>query len=354
MESRVKRLQAELAPTEAALITDSADRFYLTGFNSSAGAVLVTHTSAYFIIDFRYYEKARKSVRGLDVILQGSLTEQLSGIVADSGVERILVRAEKMTLGELSRYNSALRCDFDFSGRLDAVITALRAVKSDYELDCIRHAQRFTDDTFKYILDRISVGRTEREIMLDMEFHMRRCGSEGVAFDFIVVSGENSSLPHGTPTERQIKAGDFVTMDFGGVYNGYRSDMTRTVAVGNVSLEQKNVYEIVLQAQLSALKAIRAGAVCSDIDAVARRFIAENGFEGAFGHGLGHSVGIEIHENPCFNTRCDTRLSAGNVMTVEPGIYLESKFGVRIEDMVAVTELGCDNLTHSDKQLIVL
>ena len=211
-----------------------------------------------------------------------------------------------------------------------------------------------TDETFSYILPLIQPGKSERELMLEMEFYLRRLGSEGVSFDLIVVSGKNSSLPHGVPTDKKIEVGDFITMDFGAVYNGYRSDMTRTVAVGAVSEEQKHVYNTVLEAQRLALKAIRPGVPCNEIDRIAREHIYNAGFEGCFGHGLGHSVGIEIHEFPAFSPRCETILQPGMVITVEPGIYLEGKFGVRIEDMIYVTEDGCLNLTKSDKSLITL
>ena len=183
---------------------------------------------------------------------------------------------------------------------------------------------------------------------------MRRMGSEGVSFDFIVVSGKNSSLPHGVPTDKVVERGDFVTMDFGAVVGGYHSDMTRTIAVGEASDEMRLVYDTVLKAQLESEKVIRAGAVCQDVDKVARDIINAAGYEGCFGHGLGHSVGVEIHENPAFSPRCETVLKPGMVMTVEPGIYLENKFGVRIEDMVYVTETGSLNLTTSKKELIIL
>lgn len=218
----------------------------------------------------------------------------------------------------------------------------------------MKEAQRLTDETFKYITARIEEGRTEREIMLDMEFYMRRLGSEGVSFDFIVVSGKNSSLPHGVPTDKKVERGDFITMDFGAVVGGYRSDMTRTVALGSIDDEQKKVYDTVLKAQLAGIKAVKAGVVCKDVDKISRDIIYSAGYEGCFGHGLGHSVGIEIHERPLFNTRCDTVLKAGMVMTVEPGIYIENKYGVRIEDMVYVTENGCIDLTNSPKELICL
>lgn len=190
--------------------------------------------------------------------------------------------------------------------------------------------------------------------MLDMEFFMRAHGSEGVSFDFIVVSGKNSSLPHGVPTDKKIEKGDFVTMDFGAVVNGYHSDMTRTVAVCNVSDEQLNVYNTVLKAQEAAILKIKSGMICSDIDKVARDIINTAGYEGCFGHSLGHSVGVEIHELPVLSPSCDKPLTAGNIVTVEPGIYIENKFGVRIEDMVCVTDDGCENLTHSPKNLIII
>jgi Xaa-Pro aminopeptidase len=190
--------------------------------------------------------------------------------------------------------------------------------------------------------------------MLDMEFYMRRLGSEGVSFDFIVVSGQNSSLPHGVPTHKKIQKGDFVTMDFGAVVNGYRSDMTRTVAVGEVSSEQRNVYETVLCAKRAAMEGIKPQIKCQTIDKIARDLIDEAGYQGCFGHGLGHSVGLDIHENPCFNTRCETLLQSGMGLTVEPGIYLENKFGVRIEDMIVVTEQGYENLTQSPDELIIV
>jgi Xaa-Pro aminopeptidase len=187
-----------------------------------------------------------------------------------------------------------------------------------------------------------------------MEFFMRRMGSEGVSFDFIVVSGKNSSLPHGVPTDKLVQVGDFLTMDFGAVVGGYHSDMTRTVAVGSASDEMRLVYDTVLKAQLESEKAIRAGAVCSDIDKIARDIIYGAGYEGCFGHGLGHSVGVEIHESPAFSPNCSAILRPGTIMTVEPGIYLENKFGVRIEDMVYVTEEGSINLTASPKHLIIV
>ena len=354
MTDRIGKLQAKLHENEGALITGAADRLYLTGFSSSAGVVFITAKTASLIIDFRYFEKAEKEVYGLKVLLMEDIKKQLCDVISAENITRIFVRTECMSMSEFCSYNNMLSNKLSDSRVLDDIINELRSVKSAQEIENIKCAQAITEKTFDYILGRISAGRSEREIMLDMEFFMRKLKSEGVAFEFIVVSGQNSSLPHGVPTDKKVCAGDFITMDFGAVFNGYRSDMTRTVAVGYVNERQRSVYDTVLKAQIMALDAIGPGKICRDIDAVARNYIDKSGFAGCFGHGLGHSVGVEIHENPAFNTRCNTVLLPGMVMTVEPGIYIQNEFGVRIEDMIAVTETGCENLTHSTKELIIL
>ncbi|MBQ8174509.1 MAG: aminopeptidase P family protein [Clostridia bacterium] len=355
MNERVEKILAVLADGEAALIESGANRFYLTGFSSSAGYVLVTRKGAYFIVDFRYEEKARACVTSAKVILMENPCVQIAERMQADGASVLYVETESTSLSAFARLKKNLPgVILANDDKIDRALAKARAVKSAEELECIREAQRMTDETFAYILDRIAVGRTEREVMLDMEFFMRRMGSEGVAFDFIVVSGANSSLPHGVPTDKRIKRGDFITMDFGAVYKGYRSDMTRTVAVSEVSEEQRRVYDTVLAAQAASLAAIRAGAKCRDVDAAARDLINEAGYTGCFGHGLGHSVGIDIHESPACSPRSETTLKSHMLMTVEPGVYLEGKFGVRIEDLVVVTENGYENLTKSEKKLILL
>ncbi len=355
MKERIEQLRAALKENEAVLITDGANRFYLTGFHSSAGQVLVTKRGAYFIIDFRYVEKARATVTAAEVILQTNAEEQIKELLARDGATRLYVEAERTPVFDFDRLSLAFpSVELARENKIDRILTDIRAIKSKEELAKMQAAQDMTDATFSYILERIEVGRTERDVMLDMEFYMRRLGSEGVAFDFIVVSGKNSSLPHGVPTDKKIERGDFVTMDFGAVFGGYRSDMTRTVAVGECSDEQKKVYNTVLEAQMKAIDFIRPGVSCRDVDRVARDYIYGEGYEGCFGHGLGHSVGVEIHEMPACNQRCDTILKAGTVMTVEPGIYLENRFGVRIEDMICLGDGKNVNLTHSRKDLIIL
>lgn len=352
MNETVKKIQEILSSTTAALIFSSANRFYLSGFNNDSGAVLIIKNDAVFFTDFRYLEKARE-VSSIKVSDSKSLYVEINEIIKANGITEILIETDNVSIDRFFVLEKNLDAKISSSGDLCGKLADMRAVKSQKEISLIKSAQALTDETFNYILPRITVGRTERDIMLDMEFFIRKNGSEGVSFDFIVVSGKNTSLPHGVPTDKRIEKGDFVTMDFGAVVGGYRSDMTRTVAVGNVSDEQKAVYDTVLTAQLAALKEIKAGVVCREIDKIARDII-EKEYSGCFGHGLGHSVGIQIHERPAFNTRDNTILQSGTVITVEPGIYLENKFGVRIEDMVIVKTDGNENITKSPKDLIIL
>lgn len=352
MNESVKKIQEMLNSTTAALIFSQSNRFYISGFNNDSGAVLITKNDAVFFTDFRYLEKA-KSDAEIRVLDSKNLYAQINEITKKGGITEIFTETDFVSVDKFFMLEKKLDAKISNSGEICKKIRDMRAIKSDAEISLIKRAQELTDDGFNYILPRITVGRTERDIMLDLEFFMRKNGSEGVAFDFVVVSGKNTSLPHGVPTDKRIEKGDFVTMDFGAVIGGYRSDMTRTVAVGQISDEQKAVYNTVLTAQLMALDKIKAGEKCCDIDKIARDII-EKDYKGCFGHGLGHSVGIEIHESPSFNTHDDTILQSGTVITVEPGIYLEDKFGVRIEDMVIVTDGGIENITKSPKDLIVL
>ncbi len=355
VKTRVENIKKNLSAGEALIITSAPNRFYATGFKSSAGFVFITKDKAELLIDFRYIEKAKSVVNSCLVTLSTNPDKEIAERCEKYGIKTLYTEATSVSVARRAALCALLNgVEVSESTKFDSLLEELRTVKTEGEFSLMKEAQVITDKTFSYILNNIKAGRTEREVMLDMEFYMRRLGCDGVAFDFVVVSGKNSSLPHGVPTDKVIEDGDFITMDFGATVGGYRSDMTRTVAVGHVTDEQRRVYETVLKAQLAALPAIRAGVICKDIDKIARDIIYDAGYEGCFGHGLGHSVGIEIHENPAFNTRCETVLKSGTIMTVEPGIYLENKFGVRIEDMVYVTENGCVNLTESDKNLIIL
>lgn len=355
IKERVVRLQNILKSDEAFWVTNGSNRFYLTGFNSSAGSVLITKTRAVFFIDFRYFEKAKSTVNSCEVTLYDKGDKGIYEFCKEQKIKTVFVETSQISIAQYKCLGDVFNgIEISNDNILDLNLNKMRAVKSEYELKFINQAQSLTEQTLDYILPRITVGRTEREIMLDMEFFMRSLGADGVSFDFIVVSGKNSSLPHGVPTNKKIDNGDFVTMDFGGVVGGYCSDMTRTVAIGRITDEQKTVYNTTLKAQLAAIENIKAGIPCKDIDKIARDIIYDAGYKGCFGHALGHSVGIDIHESPNLSPNNQAILEVGNVVTVEPGIYLENKFGVRIEDMVCVTQNGCINLTSSNKELIIL
>ncbi len=354
IQDRLRKMQELLAPGEAFLVESGPNRQYLTGFASSAGSVVLTRERAVFFIDFRYVEKARQVVTACEVVLADRPADRLKDFLNEAGCTRLVTEVGCTSVARQEQLAALLPgIEVSADSAMEQAVLAARSLKSPEEMACIRQAQAMTDETFAYILPRITPGRTEREVLLDMEFYMRRLGSEGVSFDFIVVAGKNSSLPHGVAGDTPIAAGDFVTMDFGAVVDGYRSDMTRTVAVGAADEEMRRVYATVLEAQRRALAAIRPGVICREVDEVARDYINAD-YTGCFGHGLGHSVGLEIHESPSFSPRCETVLQPGHVMTVEPGIYLENRFGVRIEDMVLVTETGYDNLTKSPKELLIV
>lgn len=356
MNNRIEQL-VSLAQNEdnfeAAIINSPQNRFYFLGMHSSAGTVVVLKDAAYFIIDFRYIELAQKTVKNATVILQGKLYDQINEILAKHGVKNVWVE-DSMTIGAMNTMKKQLNVNVVTDSPLTKIISEMRAVKSQEELETIKVAQSITDEGFEYICTQLAAGKKERDLAIDLETFMRKNGATGLAFDTILVSGKNSSLPHGVPGEKLLEKGDFVTMDFGAAYGGYCSDMTRTVAIGHVTDEMKEVYNTVLEAQLKAINTIKAGLVCGDIDKISRDYIYGKGYEGCFGHSLGHSFGIDVHETPGFAPNNTTILKPGMMLSVEPGIYLPDKFGVRIEDTIYVTENGCIDITKSPKELIIL
>lgn len=352
---RIKRLAHELPEDmDAALITSGVNRRYYTGFVSSAGALLVTREKAVLLLDSRYVEAGSKKVTDAKVVLMTDMSKQLNELFEEYKVKTVGIESGYMTVESLYSLRRVLNAQLLDDPRLNSIILKHRCVKSPEEMAEIRAAQAVTDKTFIHMLDVIKPGVSEKDLQLELDYYMLRNGATGLAFETILAAGANGSMPHAVPSDNIIKEGDFVTMDFGAAHNGYCSDMTRTVAVGKISEEQEKVYNLVLKAQLSAIDAVRAGVPCSSIDKVARDIIYNAGYEGKFGHGLGHSLGLEIHENPRFSTLCSDITEAGTVMSVEPGIYLDGRFGVRIEDIVMITEDGCDVITGSEKKLITL
>lgn len=357
MQQSLKTLMANFPEgMDAVIITSDLNRRYFSGMKSSAGTLLVTPKAAHLIIDFRYIEKAKQVITDFEVELQSNdIFPQIDAFLKAQQVKTVGLESSVVTIQSFKKYAEKLP-DYDFSDSpaLTEQITSLRSVKMPDEVEKIKKAQAITDRTFTHMCNYIKPGMTELEVAIELEYRLRCFGATGLAFDSIVVSGVNSSLPHGVPTEKKIEKGDLLTMDFGASYDGYCSDMTRTVAIGDISDEQRRVYDTVLKAQLMAIDAIKPGVEFKEVDKVARDFIDESGYKGCFGHGLGHSLGLYIHEDPRFNFECHSPISGGVVMTVEPGIYLNGKFGVRIEDMVLITKDGCENLTSSVKNLITL
>lgn len=356
MRERLERLmQAISGKADCAVIRDDINRRYLTGMKSSAGTLVVFPEQAYLIIDFRYIEKAREVVKHCEVIEQKESYAQLRELLERHHAQCIAVEARSMTLQELSVFEKKLEgYSFLTDDTLSAALYDLRTVKSPEEITKIRAAQELAEHALQSLLEELHAGMTEREIALALDFHMRRNGAEDLSFETIALTGAHTSMPHGVPDDRQVQKGDFVLMDFGAVVDGYHSDMTRTVCVGEPTGEMRSVYDIVLRAQEAAIAQARAGISGEELDRAARDIITEAGYGEHFGHSLGHGVGMEIHEFPLASPNYGKKLACGHVVTIEPGIYLAGKFGVRIEDFVHINENSCENLTNFTKKLICL
>ena len=340
----------------AALIMSEENICYFTSFHSSNGYLVVTGEKAYFFTDSRYIEAAQNKITSCDeVLLLKSMKEELVPFIASLNKNELFVEAERITLSRYTELKTLFSgVTVNGGGELDKKISEIRTVKKVEQVNTIIKAQRIAEKAFDYILTFIKEGVTEKEIALTLEYFMLKNGADALSFDTIAVSGKNSSMPHGVPTDKKIEKGDFITMDYGAVCDFYHSDMTRTVAVGEVSSKQIEVYETVLKAQEEAFRVMKAGIATKEVDKAARDTIVNAGYGDFFGHGLGHGVGVEIHELPSLNPTSSAILEAGNIVTNEPGIYLPGEFGVRIEDMALITEDGYENLTLSEKKLIIL
>ena len=344
----------ETGEVDALLLTSVYNRLYAAQYRVAEGVAVVTREGAYYFTDSRYIEAAEKNLKGFTVRMThpgSSEIERINEVIGEHTIKKLGFEENDMTYGDYLRYNEALHAVLV---PMQAKIDAFRATKEPWEIELMRKAQAITDQTFSELCKIIQAGMTEKELEAELLYRLYKHGAEGPSFDPIVVSGPNTSLPHGVPGERKLEFGDFITMDFGCIYGGYCSDMTRTVALGFVSEEMDKVYKTVLKAQLAGIAATKAGVAGRDIDGAARKVIADAGYGEYFGHGYGHSLGILIHESPNANTRNDQPMPAGAVVSAEPGIYLPGKFGVRIEDVTVITEQGCEVLTKSPKNLIIL
>lgn len=333
----------------AALVITASNTFYLSGYESTNCRILITNDKDYFFTDMRYLEEAKNAIGDRFEVLLGGV-EEIKGIADDLGIKALGVE-ENVSYGEYRSLEELFK-GIEFVA-VDEAFSKIRAIKTEREISLIKTAQSVTETAFNEILPFIKEGVTEIDIAARLEYIMLKNGCE-LAFDSIVAFGENGSKPHAHRSERKLRRGEFVTMDFGAKYKGYCSDMTRTVALGAVDERKARAYNAVLEANKLAEKAIKIGEKCCDIDAVARNHLAKFSLDKFFSHSLGHSVGVDIHEMPAFSPRCEEVLKEGMIITVEPGVYLEGDFGLRIEDMALVTKSGAEILTHADKNLIVL
>lgn len=357
MENRYQKLGALLEEKglDAVLISDGFNMRYLSGFTGATGYLLVTKTSKTLFTDSRYTIAATLQAPDYQVIEVDSSRDYcavLNRVLDEEKIEVLGFEAQKVRYSEYETLKARLHIKELVP--LKGELARLRRIKTTEELAKMRQAEHIGDIAFQEILKDIRPGVTELELAAKLEYIMKMNGAEKLSFESIVASGENSSKPHAEPGRRVIKSGDFLTMDFGCVYEGYCSDMTRTVVVGKASDKQKEIYATVLTAQTAVLAMLKPGMAGKEYDKVAREIIYGAGYEGCFGHGLGHSVGLEIHEDPRFSMIEEDIIEAGMVMTVEPGIYIPDFGGVRIEDMVVVTPDGHENFTHSPKELIEL
>lgn len=338
---------------DAMLLSSAPGEFYGVGFHGE-GFVIVTKGECRYYTDSRYIEAAQKKVTGATIVMSDRSRNYrliLAEAVAELGIKKMGFEDAYMTVAQHKLYAAALPCTLEPAQDL---VNQLRASKDEEEISRMVEAQRITDEVFAEIVKFVKPGITEREVAARLVYELLLRGADKVSFDPIVVSGPNGSLPHGIPSDKKIQSGEFVTMDFGCMYGGYCSDMTRTVAVGEPTEEMRKVYGIVLQAQLAGLAATKAGLPGKEIDGAARKVIEDAGYGAFFGHGYGHSVGLEIHEGPNASSSEEKIIPEGAAVSAEPGIYLPGKFGVRIEDVAIFTADGCKVLTKSPKELMVL
>lgn len=347
LKSQMKR-----AGVDALLLRDDISCRYITDAGLSDGTALIMNDKSYYFTDSRYIEAAQRDVKGFEIYLttaQNKLYDRLGALLTKD--MRVGFLQESTTVAAHDEYKKHIQSEFVGCGEM---MTELRMAKRDYELTRMRAAQDITDEVFAEVLEIIRPGMTEKELAAEIIYRFYKCGADGLSFQPIVVSGANSSLPHGVPSVKPLENGDFITIDMGCVKDGYCSDMTRTVALGSASDEMREVYATVLKAQAAGIKAARAGVPGCDIDAAARDVIAAAGYGDYFGHGFGHGLGLEVHEAPSASSSYTKPLPEGCVISAEPGIYLPGRFGVRIEDVIIITREGSIDITNSPKNLIVI
>lgn len=348
--TKLRNKMAELS-VDAVLVLDELNQHYLSEFAFTDGLLFITKEKAYLVTDFRYYEMAlNKANKSFEVLTPENRREFLKKVISDEGIKTIGFEGGSVSYETYRNYCDNYPCEFVNIGD---TIEVIRQIKSADEIEKMQKAQDITDNALTHLLKIITPDMTELDVAVELEYAMRKGGADSFAFETIAVSGDASALPHGTPRNVKLKRG-FLTMDFGAKFEGYCADMTRTIVIGKADEDIRKLYNTVLRAQTEALAYLKEGADCGEADKIARDIIdAVPEYKGAFGHSLGHSVGLFIHESPRLYSRgFGRKLNVGEILTVEPGIYLFGKYGCRIEDMVAVTKDGIHNFTHSPKELI--
>lgn len=353
MEKLTKlRKGLETLNLDGILITSPINRRYVTGFTGTAGVAVVTREDARFITDFRYTEQANSQAKGFQVIEHKQLIiEEIKKQLKEMNVKRIGFEQDHVTYSAYENYRKHLEVELV---PVSGLIEEIRLVKTESELETMKQAAKIADDAYEHIQGFIKPGVKEFDISNELEFFMRKMGATSSSFDTIVASGWRSALPHGVASNKEIAAGELVTLDYGALYNGYCSDTTRTLAVGEVDPQLKEIYDIVLEANKYAIQNIKPGITGKEADAFARDYIKEKGYGDQFGHSTGHGLGLEVHEGPTLSYRSDKKLEPGMVVTVEPGIYIAGVGGCRIEDDIVITDSGNERLTVANKEFIQL
>ncbi|MFW6295095.1 MAG: M24 family metallopeptidase [Halanaerobium sp.] len=355
MLHRIEKLREKMKANNIKnfLLTKKENIRYLSSFTGTSARILLTEHENIFITDFRYLDQASEQTEGFIIEeISSNFMQGFAELLKNKQIKEMSFESDDINYKTYQDFQKKL--ELEELNAVNGIIEELRLVKEEAEVEKIKRAVEIADRGFQFLLDFIEPGKTEKEIALELEFFMKKNGGEANAFDFIVASGKRGALPHGTASNKIVEKGELITIDFGTVYQGYHSDITRTIALGEVSQKHREIYNIVLEAQLKVIEKIKAGMSCIDADKIARDFISKAGYKENFGHGLGHGIGLEIHEGPRLSYTAEGVLKKGMVVTDEPGIYISGFGGVRIEDDLLITEEGCEVLNSSPKELIQL
>lgn len=352
--SRIEKIKAILTELDldAFYITHIPNIRYLSGFSGSSAYLIITKNKNYFFTDFRYKEQSKSQVKECEIIVNFSPAEEIKNVINKNGYKNIAFESTHLTVHQLDQMKESYP-GITFTA-VPERIEKLTMIKTPEEIEKIRQACEITDKVFSKLLDLIKPGMKENDVSAEISYWHKKYGADKDSFDPIVASGWRGALPHGMASDKIIESGEMVTLDFGCIYDGFCSDMTRTISVGKPSDEMKKIYDVVLESQIRAVNAAKEGINTKELDNISRDYINHNGYEGKFGHGLGHGLGIEVHEMPSVSQRMDINVPAGVVFTIEPGIYVEGLGGVRIEDDVLTKAGGCDVFNKSPKELIII